>query len=129
MKRSTVRRIAALLGAVTAVLYFIIATPAVKVIDGDDEPNVVFLIAGLLFLVGVAVVLRVDRRLYLLLFTAFDAFVVWAYFQIAPERTPSFEVWGLTLRIPQVLLLAVLLFLLLTHRQMETPAKDEALAA
>ena len=111
MNRSTIRQTAALLGLATAALYFVIATPAVTVVDGNDEPNVVFLIAGMLFLIGAAVVMRWDRRLYMGLFAGFDAFVLLAYFQVAPDRTPSFEVWGMTLRVPQVILLVLLVYL------------------
>jgi len=128
MERARIRWVVAALAAVTAVLYFVIATEGVTVIDANDEPDVVFLIAGLLFLTGGLAMMRLDRRLYTWLFAAFDAFVIFAYFQVAVDRTPAYEVWGVTLRIPQVLLLAALLYLAL-RREPDTASTSERQSA
>lgn len=122
--RAWIRWLATALAAMTAILYFIIATEGVTVVHGDDEPNVVFLIAGLLFLAGGLAVVWLDRPLYTWLFAAFDAFVIFAYFQVAVDRTPAYEVWGVTLRIPQVLLLAALLYLAF-RREPDTASTSE----
>jgi hypothetical protein len=42
---------------------------------------------------------------------AFQVFVYWAYFNVSKQRTPPFEVWGITLRIIQLPLLGALVYL------------------
>lgn len=120
MSRPRIRQLAAVLSVTTAVLYFVIATETVRVVDGSDEPNVVFLVAGILFLAAAFVIVRVDRRLSWLLLAGFDAFIIWAYFQVAADRTPAFEIWGVSLRVPQLLLLVALIYLLVRPTLQET---------
>lgn len=41
----------------------------------------------------------------------FQVLVIAQYFNVAPDRTPSYEVWGIVLRIIQALLLVGLIYL------------------
>jgi hypothetical protein len=43
--------------------------------------------------------------------------VVWGYFAVALDRTPAFEVWGITLRFIQLPLFAALVYLSLRAPQ------------
>jgi flagellar biosynthesis protein FliR len=109
-----VRYFAAAMAAVTAAIYFVIGLGVVNVLD-DSSGNAQAVfggIAGLGFLVGVVLLLVSERRLVWLLGAVLQVSVIAMYFNVAPERTPNYEFWGLVLRVPQVLILAALGYLL-----------------
>jgi hypothetical protein len=67
--------------------------------------------AGAAFLLGAALLVAFDRRVLWILGAILQVFVVWGYFAVAPDRTPSFEAWGIALRVIQLPLFAALLYL------------------
>jgi hypothetical protein len=68
-------------------------------------------LAGGAFLLGAVLLMRFDRRVLWMVGAAFQAFAIAAYFNVAPQRVPPYEVWGLSLKVAQAVLLVALLFL------------------
>ena len=52
-----------------------------------------------------------------------QALLGWMYVAIAPERDPSFEVWGLTIRAISIVLLGVLVALLVSQLRSRSAAR------
>jgi glucose dehydrogenase len=82
-------------------------------VDGDQSMLVFGVSAGAAFVLGAALLFAFDRRALWILGAVLQLFVVWGYFAVAPDRTPSFEAWGISLRILQIPLLAALVYLAL----------------
>lgn len=119
--RRHVRRVAAVLAAAVAVIYGLIAAQVVTVIDGSPgevaQTQLVFgTSAAVAYLIGVVVLLRFDRPVLWLIGALLQLAVIAMYLNVASEREPAFEVWGITIRILQVLLLGALVYLLLRRR-------------
>jgi hypothetical protein len=114
--RRTIRFVAAGLAATIALIYFLIGVGVLTVVtpvDGDQSMLVFGASAGTAFLLGAALLFAFDRRVLWILGAAVQLFVVWGYFAVAPDRAPSFEAWGISLRILQIPLLAALVYLAL----------------
>lgn len=121
---STRRRVlhaAAALAGITAVLYVLIATSAVSVIDAavvEDarRDQMAFATpAAIAYALGTVLLLtpRLDRRLLWVAGAALQVMVIAMYFSVAPDREPTFEPWGIAIRVVQALLLAALVVLAL----------------
>lgn len=113
-----VRTTTALLAAAVALVYALIGFEVLYV--GETAPGDPSLLwfgvpAALAFAFGAVVVLASERKLLWALGAAFQVFVIWAYFDVAPQRTPPFEPWGILLRVPQVAILLALSYLLVRH--------------
>ncbi len=116
VNRRGVRFGAAALAAAMAAIYFLIGVGVLTVVEPrDDGSSMIYfgLPAGSAFLLGALLLLTQDRRRLWIAGLALQVFVVWGYFAVAPSRTPSYEVWGLTLRAIQVPLIAALAYLAL----------------
>ena len=114
LNRATVRHAAALVAGAMAVIYFLIGAGVLQVVTPNEDPGFLLVFgasAGSAFLVGALLLMRFDRRWLWMLGAALQVFVFWGYFSVAPDRTPAFEPWGITLRIVQVPLLIALLYL------------------
>ena len=114
LSRTTIRHAGALVAAVMAMIYFLIGAGVLEIAARNEAPDFLFVfgaLAGGAFLLGALLLMRFDRRWLWMLGDAFQVFVYWGYFSVAPDRTPAFEVWGITLRIVQVPLLIALLYL------------------
>ena len=114
LERRTVRLAAAGVSATMAAIYYLIGVGLLPVADGDaakDGLLVFGTMAGSAFLLGAILLVAFERRVFWILGFAFQIFVFWAYFSIAPQREPAFEVWGITLRLLQLPLIASLLYL------------------
>jgi hypothetical protein len=117
LDRRTVRHLAAALSAAMAGIYFLIGLGVLDVGGGSGD-DAGFLIvfgamAGSAFALGTVLLLATDRRWLWILGAVFQVFVFWAYVDVARQRTPPFETWGITLRIIQVPLLLALAYLAL----------------
>ena len=114
MQRRTIRYGAAVVSATIAAIYFLIGLGVLTVVNpaADDPSMAVFgFSAGSAFLLGALLLVAFDRRVVWVLGAALQVLVVWGYFAVAPNRTPAFEVWGITLRIIQLPLFAALVYL------------------
>jgi hypothetical protein len=112
MQRRAIRYGAAVVSATIAAIYFLIGLGLLTVITpAADDPSLFGFSAGSAFLLGALLLVAFDRRVLWLLGAALQLLVLWAYFAVAPDRTPAFEVWGITLRIIQLPLTAALVYL------------------
>lgn len=110
-RRLPIRRAAAGLAVVISLLYFLIGSRAITVIEDTADQTAFGLIAGGAFLLGAVVILAFDRRFLWILGTLAQVFIVLVYFDLSDERVPSYEFWGISIRVLQVLLLGALLYL------------------
>ena len=116
MNRHTIRLGAAALAAAMAVIYFLIGVGVLTVVDGQaGDPSMLGFgaSAGALFLVWAILLFEFDRRWLWIVGALLQIFVAAMYVAVSPERTPAFEVWGITLRVIQVPLFAALVYLAL----------------
>jgi cell division protein FtsW (lipid II flippase) len=117
--RRRVRYAAAALAGLTAVLYVLIATSTVSVIDAGAvadarHDQMAFATpAAIAYALGAVLLLipRLDRRILWAVGALLQVGVIAMYFSVAPDREPSFEPWGIAIRVVQVLLLAALVML------------------
>lgn len=125
------RHLAAALAAATAVLYAVIASGVVTVLDGPAAEVAATqlsfaLPAAVTYAVGVLLLLRYDRWIVWTLGAVLQVMVVAAYFNVASERIPAFETWGITIRVLQVALLVVLVALAIRPRSPQHPEPANA---
>jgi Ca2+/H+ antiporter len=117
--RRRLRYTAASLAALTSVLYVLIATSTVSVIDPGAvadarHDQLAFATpAAIAYALGTLLLLipGLDRRILWFFGALLQVGVIGIYFSVAAEREPSFEPWGIVIRIVQVLLLAALVLL------------------
>ena len=120
LRRTTIRHAGAVVATVMAMIYFLIGAGVLQVVTPNEDPGFLFVFgasAGGAFLMGALLLMRFDRRWLWMLGAAFQVFVYWGYFAVAPDRTPAFEPWGIALRIVQVPLLIALLYLAVRSEQ------------
>lgn len=118
MNRQLIRRGAAGIAAVMAGIYYLIGVGVLTVVDqqsGDPSMLMFGAAAGSAFLLGAILLVAFDRRILWILGALLQLFVAWAYFSVAAERVPAFEVWGATLRLLQIPLFAALVWLAIRH--------------
>lgn len=109
--RRLVRYLAGGLSAAIAVIYYLIGFEVVNVMGADQVPF--GRTAGTAFLVAAVASFAWDQRWMWVAWAGAQVFAFWTYFDFASERTPSFEFWGITIRVLQVILVGVLAFLVL----------------
>jgi hypothetical protein len=115
IERKTVRLSAAIASAAMALIYFLIGLGVLSV-GGSKSGEMVDLTvfgfsAGAAFLILAGLLTFTDRRWIWVLAAIFQAFVYLVYFGVAAGREPSFEVWGITLRVIQVVVFGGLIYL------------------
>jgi hypothetical protein len=129
MHRRTIRRGAAVVSATIAAIYFLIGLGVLTVVSpaADDPSMAVFgFSAGSAFLLGAVLLVAFDRRVLWTLGAVLQLLVVWGYLAVAPDRTPAFEAWGVTLRVIQLPLFAALVHLAMLPRVSDGIASREA---
>ena len=128
-RRILVRRVAAGLSAVTAGLYLLVGLEILPVVETPSAaaPDMLGfgLSAGLAFAVGTGLLLLLDRRPLWVLGAILQVLVIVMYVQVAPQRTPPFETWGVVIKIIQAAILATLLYLVVRPT---APAPDAGFA-
>lgn len=105
-------RVAALLAAVNAVLYGLIASGVLFVGRAEQGELGILGAGGVVYLVLAGVLWFVPRPVVWVGATVIQVMAIAMYLAIAPERDPSFELWGISLRVLQVAMIAVLVTLL-----------------
>ena len=114
MSRSRLRRLAALLCAGIAGVYVLIGTEVVTVsrpTDAEVDIGVFGFGAARIFLIGMALLLRTDRRVLWALGAVLQLMIAAMYVGVSSDRDPAFEAWGLGLRVPQLVLFGILVYL------------------
>ena len=106
-RRRMVQRLAFVFCLVIAAIYFLIGLRFIEVIDNPDDQVVFGTIAGVAFVVGGLILLRWDRRWLWVTGTVIQLLIAYVYFDLASQRDPAFEQWGILLRILQIPLVAV----------------------
>lgn len=99
------------LSAVIALIYLLIGLRVLDVVDTTADQTSFGLIAAGAFALGALAFARANSRFVFGLGVGVVAFVIIAYFAIAPERSPEYETWGITLKVLQVMLLVGLGYL------------------
>ena len=111
--RRGIRYLAAAIAAGCAVVYCAIGLGLIYPPRGREVGLLVFGIsAALMFALGAVLLLRTDRRMVLVLGALFQAFAIAMYFQVSGQRDPQFEIWGLSLKVAQAVILLALVVLL-----------------
>jgi hypothetical protein len=126
--RKAVRYFAALAALAAGVLYLLIATGTLQVIDpaavAEEAPIFIPIAAAAAFFLGTILILAFDRRLTQILGAAVQVTTIVGYFAVAPNRTPSYEVWGIVIKVVQVVALIALAYLAV--RAPRAPAPRQA---
>ncbi|HSJ33554.1 MAG TPA: hypothetical protein VLB85_00660, partial [Acidimicrobiia bacterium] len=75
---------------------------------------------------GTALILAFDRRLLWALGAAAQVMIIYTYFNLADQRVPDYEFWGVLIRMLQVVLTALLVYLAAapSKRSHEEPMLD-----
>ena len=109
-RRQLIRYIAAAISAVIAIMYFLIGFRVVTVLDTPSDQTFGIAAAGM-YVLGTVLLLAFDRRILWIFGFALQVMVIYTYFNVASMRVPSYEVWGILIRVAQVLLIIPLLYL------------------
>ena len=102
--------VAAFLSVLTAIIYFLIGFNVVSVLDTATD-QVFGFPAGLAYALGAVLLIAVNRRVVWILGAALQVFVIYMYFNVAPQRSPDYEIWGIVLRVIQMVILVTLTYL------------------
>lgn len=116
MSRLSLRRLGALICAGIAGVYSLIGLEVVTVAEESDAGGDIAVFgvgAAAIFLVGAVLLLTVDRKPVWVVGAALQVMIIAMYFAVGGDRTPSFEAWGLGLRVPQLVLVGILVALVL----------------
>ena len=113
--RRQIRSLGALASGTMALIYYLIGL-GVLGIGGTSSGESVDLwlfgfSAGSGFLIMSLLLMRTDRRWVWIVAAMVQAWVFLMYFLVSGTREPPFEVWGIALRILQVPLLLILVYL------------------
>jgi hypothetical protein len=91
------------------------AAGTIQVTDpaAQAEPAPVFIpiAAAAAFVLGAILIDRFDRRIVQILGAGVQVITLIGYFAVASDRTPSYEVWGIVIKVLQVVTLAALAYL------------------
>jgi hypothetical protein len=109
--RRQIRMVAAAMAAVSSAIYFLIGFQVVAVIDDVSQQAAFGIPAGLAFALAAIVLLRTDHRFLWVGGAILQFLIIAMYFSVAPQRSPQYEIWGILIRVAQVVLLACLVAL------------------
>jgi hypothetical protein len=116
-REARLRRPAAMLAAAISVLYLLIFAGVLSVGRAEAGELGILGVASGVFAVLAILLWRVRSRLLWAGAGLLQVLLTWMYVAIAPERDPSFEAWGLTIRGLSMVLLVLLAGLLLGARK------------
>lgn len=112
--RAVLRFTLAALAALMGVAYVLIALQVVHVdrtTTGGAMAYLTMAAAGVAFFLGAALVVLRDRRVVYLWGVAVQVVALVGYFAMASVRDPRYDAWGLTMKVVQAVMLALLLLL------------------
>jgi hypothetical protein len=112
-RRRTARYYAVALTLITSLAYFLIGLQVLTVLEDPGDQTSFGFIAGSAFLLGALVIILTDNRVVMGLGAFAQAFIIFTYFNLASEREPAFEIWGILIRVVQLLLFGALVYLAL----------------
>jgi len=130
LTRKRVRLIAAAAAATMAVIYYLIGLGVLYIGTGKSGEMVDLRVfgggAGTAFLLLAVLLLTTDRRWIWILAALAQLWVYVIYMAASAGREPPFEIWGITLRILQLPVLAGLVYLSLTPTDHSATRQGEA---
>ena len=107
-------------------MYLLIGFGVLHVVEevaADAPPLLDFgLMAAAAFGLGALLLLTLDNRILWVLGALLQVGVIVMYVVVGQQRTPAFEMWGLTIKVLQFVLLAALLYLALRPLEREDEA-------
>ncbi len=118
-----IRYFAAVMSGLTAFIYFLIGFHLVTVLDANADQTW-GLLACVAYVLGAVLLFTSERRIVWILGALFQIFVIFTYFNVASQRTPDYEVWGILLRIIQSII-----FIALTYLSYQTKPKEHDLTS
>ena len=121
-----VRYLAAATAALSAFLYYLIGFGALDIgrsTSGTTDLLGFGLSAGTAFLVAGLLVFVVHRRWLVALVALMDVAVIGGYFAMAGIRVPPYEIWGLSIKVAQVVFLVALGYLLIRGEHASTHSR------
>jgi hypothetical protein len=122
--RPGLRAVAAGLAGAMAVLYLAIFAGILSVGRAEAGELGVLGVAGGVFAAIAIALWSVERRALWVAAALLQVPIFAMYVAIAPERDPSFEVWGITLRVLQLALVVVLALMVAATRRPDRPSGD-----
>jgi cytochrome c biogenesis protein CcdA len=117
--RRRLRWVAAALCAAVASVYYMIGAGVITVAEAteDQVDLVVFGVgAGTIFALGAVLLLITDHRALWAAGAVLQVGIVAMYLNVASQRTPTFEAWGISLRLAQLVILGLLAYLAIRPR-------------
>jgi hypothetical protein len=125
-----VQRVAVFTAAVAAVLYFLIGLGVLHIgrsTQGTGDDLLGFgLASGSAYLTIAVLIYFVRSRAVWILIAAFDAMVIVVYFAVAGIRVPPYEVWGVLIKVLQLVLLAAVVYLAVRAPKRQAKAQRTA---
>lgn len=115
-ERSPLQRLAVALAGAVAVLYGLLFAGVLTLEGATDGERGILGVAAAVFAVLAGLLWWRASRLLWGIGAALQLLLGWMYLAIAPDRDPSYEVWGLTIRGVSLALLVVLVALLVRAR-------------
>jgi hypothetical protein len=103
-----------------AAVYLMIGLRVVTVIQPSDDQPAFGFIAAAAFVGFAVLLLAVRRRIVWIALAAVQVLVAFTYFDLAAERVPAFEPWGIALRILQIPVLVALGYLIIRAPRIQT---------
>jgi FtsH-binding integral membrane protein len=114
----SLRNVAVVLSVACAAVYFAIGLGLIYRQPSEGVQLWLFgFSSALAFALGAALLLAAPGRVVWSLGALFMVFVILAYVGVAPRRDPSYEMWGISLKIAQAVILVALLGLLTQDRR------------
>ncbi|MHB1413943.1 MAG: hypothetical protein ACYC1C_01730 [Chloroflexota bacterium] len=111
LRRRAIRFFAVAMSGAAALIYFLIGLQVLPVLETTQDQTVFGIIAGLGYALGVVLLLAFDRRVLWVLGAALQLLALYTYFNVASQRTPPYEFWGLLLKVMQLVILVALVYL------------------
>ena len=112
----------------TALLYFLIGLGVLNIGTSKEGAGNDLLgfgtVSGVAYLIVATLIYLIKRKLVWILAAVFDLLVIIVYFAVAGIRQPPYEVWGLLIKVLEVVLLGALAYLIYGARK-PSPARPQ----
>jgi hypothetical protein len=126
MDRRTIRHVAAAMAGIASAIYLLIGLKVVAVIEQVADQPAFGLPAAIAFAAAAVALVLVDNRVLWAVGAVLQALIILMYVGVASQRTPPFEVWGLLVRVAQVVLFVALVILALRPTESRAPRPSAA---
>ena len=115
--RTPLQRLATGSAGAIAVLYGLLFIGVLDVGQATDAERGILGVAAAVFVVLAGLLWWRRSKLLWAFAAALQLLLGWMYLAIAPERDPSFELWGVTIRLVSVVLLVAVVGLIVADRR------------